>query len=88
MRTTLIVALGVLLAAGSKAELTAAPARHVRSEAAAVDEQFRNARNSIKGHVATLCSHHMGNPYDKQTDYTGWSAWRQPGAWDSRNDCQ
>jgi len=27
-----------------------------------------------------------GNPYNKQTDYWDWSAWRTRGGWDSRND--
>jgi hypothetical protein len=27
-----------------------------------------------------------GNPYDKQTDYWGWSAWRARGGWDDHND--
>jgi hypothetical protein len=27
-----------------------------------------------------------GNPYNKQTDFWGWSAWRDRGGWDARND--
>jgi hypothetical protein len=27
-----------------------------------------------------------GNPYNKETDYWDWSAWRTRGGWDARND--
>jgi hypothetical protein len=27
-----------------------------------------------------------GNPYSKEEDYIGWSAWRARGGWDDRND--
>jgi hypothetical protein len=27
-----------------------------------------------------------GNPYNKAEDYMGWSAWRDRGGWDDRND--
>ena len=27
-----------------------------------------------------------GNPYNKDEDYMGWSAWRVRGGWDDRND--
>jgi hypothetical protein len=34
----------------------------------------------------TCGSREPGNPYDKQTEYWDWSAWRTRGGWDSRND--
>ena len=27
-----------------------------------------------------------GNPYNKETDFMDWSAWRARGGWDARND--
>jgi hypothetical protein len=30
--------------------------------------------------------HNPGNPYNKETDYWDWSAWRTRGGWDARND--
>jgi hypothetical protein len=49
----------------------------------AVSQQFRNANNSIGGPASTSCENREpGNPYDEQTDYQGWSAWRASGAWD------
>ena len=27
-----------------------------------------------------------GNPYNRETDYMGWSAWRVRGGWDATND--
>ena len=36
---------------------------------------------------ATYCAgHEPGNPYDKRTDYLGWSAWRVRGGWDPTYD--
>jgi hypothetical protein len=55
---------------------------------AATGEQFRNANDSIALQARGWCSQEPGNPYNKETDYRGWSAWRASGAWDSRNDCQ
>jgi hypothetical protein len=88
MRKTIMTALGVLLIAGSAVQMTTASARHLRQAPAAASQQFRNANNSIDGRASTFCSTEPGNPYNPQTDYQGWSAWRQEGAWDSRNDCQ
>ena len=46
----------------------------------AVRQQFRNANNSIGGRASTSCENREpGNPYDEQTDYQGWSAWRASG---------
>ena len=36
---------------------------------------------------ANFCAdHEPGNPYNKDTDYMGWSAWRVRGGWDPTND--
>ena len=36
---------------------------------------------------ANYCAdHEPGNPYNKDTDYMGWSAWRVRGGWDASND--
>lgn len=88
MRKTILTAFGVLLIAGSAVQMTTASARSVRQTPAAASEQFRNANNSIRGRASTFCSQEPGNPYNEQTDYMAWSAWRALGAWDSRNDCQ
>jgi hypothetical protein len=87
MRKTIISALGVLLIAGSAAQITPAFARHVHRTPAVSNETFGNAYDSANG-PAHFCSEEPGNPYNPQTDYMGWSAWRESGAWDSRNDCQ
>ena len=88
MRKTILTALGVLLIAGSAVQMATASAGPVRHTPAAASEQFRNANNSIRGRANTFCSQEPGNPYNEQTDYMAWSAWRALGAWDSRNDCQ
>jgi hypothetical protein len=88
MRKTYAIALGALLIAGSAVQMTSASARPVHREPAAASDQFLNANNSVAGRAGTFCSQEAGNPHDEQTDYMGWSAWRQSGAWDSRNDCQ
>lgn len=37
--------------------------------------------------LANYCAdHEPGNPYNKETDYMGWSAWRVRGGWDASND--
>jgi uncharacterized protein YycO len=88
MRKTILTALGMLLIAGSAVQMTTASARASRSESVAATRQFRNSNNSIDGRASTWCSTEPGNPYNPQTDYQAWSAWRALGAWDSRNDCQ
>jgi hypothetical protein len=87
MRKTIMSALGVLLIAGSVAQITPAFARHVRQAPAASSDTFRNAYGSADG-TARWCSTEPGNPYNPRADYQTWSAWRALGAWDSRNDCQ
>jgi hypothetical protein len=86
MRKTIMSVLGVLLIAGSAAQTTPAFARHVRQAPVASSDTFGNAYDSANG-TARSCSEEPGNPYNPQTDYMGWSAWRESGAWNSRNDC-
>jgi hypothetical protein len=86
MRKTMVSALGILLIAGSAALTTSASARPVHR--ATASELFRNSYNSVDGSSSTFCSREPGNPYNPDTDYMAWSAWRAHGAWDSRNDCQ
>jgi hypothetical protein len=89
MRKTVISAIGVLLIAGSAVQMTTASARTTRrAHGVVANEKFRNSNNSIEGRASTWCSTEPGNPYNPQTDYQTWSAWRALGAWDSRNDCQ
>jgi hypothetical protein len=90
MRKTAITILGALLIAGSAAQ-TAAASEHRERKAyrtpIATGEQFRNANDWLADPARGFCSHEPGNPYDEQTDYMAWSAFRISGAWDSRNDC-
>jgi hypothetical protein len=86
MHKTIISALGALLIAGSVAQITPAAARHVHQAPAASSETFSNAYGSAND-GARGCSTEPGNPYNPQTDYQTWSAWRGEGAWDSHNDC-
>jgi uncharacterized protein YycO len=88
MRKTILTTLSVLLIAGSAVQMTTASARASRHETVAATQQFRNSNNSIDSRASTWCSTEPGNPYNPQTDYQAWSAWRALGAWDSRNDCQ
>ena len=91
MRKTVLTILGALLIAGSAVQMATASEHHVRKAyraPIAASQQFRNANNSVEGGASTFCSTEPGNPYNPQTDYQAWSAWRQLGAWDSRNDCQ
>ena len=86
MKKTIMSALGALLIAGSAIQVTPAFARHMRSVPAASSSTFRNAHGAAND-MARWCSTQPGNPYNPQTDYQTWSAWRTLGAWDSRNDC-
>jgi hypothetical protein len=91
MRRTVFPILGALLIAGQANQAPAASERQVRQTRGApvaIGEQFRNASDSIGQRARGWCSEEPGNPYNEQTDYAGWSAWRQLGAWNSRNDCQ
>ena len=91
MQKTVITILGALLIAGSVVQMATASPYHVRKAygaPVAASQQFRDANNSSDGFAKTLCSQEPGNPYNEQTDYMGWSAFRESGEWDSRNDCQ
>ena len=91
MRKIAFTILGALLIAGSAAQIATASERHaknVRRASVAIGEQFRSASDSIAQRESGFCGQEPGNPYNKHTDYLGWSAFRQSGAWDSRNDCQ
>jgi hypothetical protein len=87
MRKTIMSALGALLILGSAAQMTPAFARPAHQAPAASSETLRNAYGSAND-SARVCSKEPGNPYNEQTDYQAWSAWRGEGAWDSRNACQ
>ena len=92
MRKTTITILGVLLiVAGSTAQTAAASEHYLRKAhraALATGEQFRNANNLAEGRANGSCQNQeAGNPYNEQTDFEAWSAWRNAGAWDSHNDC-
>ena len=88
MLKSTLATLGVLLIAGSAVQMTTASARDTRRAPVAATQQFRNANNSIDGRASTWCSTEPGNPYNPNTDYMAWSAFRASGDWDSRNDCQ
>jgi hypothetical protein len=86
MRKTVVTVLGAMLIAGSSVQMASASTHHHRAHVAA-SEQYRYANDYIAGGARTFCSTEPGNPYNPETDYQAWSAWRQLGAWDSRNDC-
>ena len=91
MRKIALTILSALLIVGSAAQIAKASEHHVqnaRRASAAMGEQFRNANDSFARRASGFCSQEAGNPYNEQTDYMGWSAFRESGAWDSRNDCQ
>jgi hypothetical protein len=88
MRNNIVAILGALLVAGSVTQIATATTRHRHHLPVATSEQFRDANNAIDGGARTFCSQEAGNPYDKETDYMAWSAFRDSGAWDSRNDCR
>jgi hypothetical protein len=87
MKKMVIAVVGMSLMGGLAIHMTTASARHVRRPLAPASRQFRNSYNSAGGAVSAFCSREPGNPYNPATDYSGWSSWRQHGAWDSRNDC-
>jgi hypothetical protein len=89
MRKLAITILGALLITGLTAQIATASEHHrsgAHRAALATGEQFRNANNLA---ASTSCQNREpGNPYDKETDFEGWSAWRNSGGWDSHNDCR
>lgn len=92
MRKIALIILSASVMAGSAVQAAAASEHHVgkvHRAALAAGDQFRNANGAIDDRTNASCQNREpGNPYDPQTDYTGWSAWRAEGGWDSRNDCQ
>jgi hypothetical protein len=91
MRQTVIAILSALVIAGPPAQVATASehhARNARRAPSAIGEQFRNANDLIARRANGFCSQEPGNPYNEQIDYLAWSAFRESGAWDSRNDCQ
>jgi hypothetical protein len=90
MRKTVLTILGALLLAGSAVQMASATehTRKAHRTPAAASDEFLNANNASEGRVNASCQNREpGNPYNPQTDYQQWSAWRQNGGWDSRNDC-
>lgn len=91
MQKTVLIIVSAFLFAGATVQMAAASEHHVRKAGRApvvAGQQFRNANNLIDGRVKAFCSQEAGNPYNELTDYMAWSAFRESGAWDSRNDCQ
>jgi hypothetical protein len=37
--------------------------------------------------AGSCAGYEPGNPYNRDTDYLGWSAWRARGGWDDRSSC-
>ncbi|MGA2056645.1 MAG: hypothetical protein ABSG88_15185 [Bradyrhizobium sp.] len=52
----------------------------------AVAQQKAGPALDVYAQRDTCGAREPGNPYDKQTDYWDWSAWRTRGGWDGRND--
>jgi hypothetical protein len=92
MRKTVLAILGALLIAGSAVQMATPSEQHARNayRGPAAASEFRDANNSVEGGAKNFCSCNQepGNPYNEQADYIEWSAFRNSGAWDSRNDCQ
>lgn len=36
--------------------------------------------------TGACAGYESGNPYNRKTDYLGWSSWRVRGGWDDHND--
>ena len=41
---------------------------------------------AVNDYAGVCPGHEAGNPYDPNTDYMAWSAWRSRGGWDDHND--
>jgi hypothetical protein len=68
-----------LLAVATAAAITAfAMPAFAQQRAAHVSNAYAQANS--------CADHEPGNPYNKDTDYMGWSAWRVRGGWDASND--
>lgn len=86
--TTVIVGVSLVVASASQMATATEPQKVGAYRTPAVaGERFRDANASLAWSSRSFCSQHAGNPYDERTDYLAWSAFRQSGAWDSRNDC-
>jgi hypothetical protein len=48
-------------------------------------QRFTHPANAY-AQASACADHEPGNPYNKDTDYMGWSAWRVRGGWDATND--
>jgi hypothetical protein len=95
MPRAVFAVLGILLISVSSSEIAAGAWSHAhKAKHASANRQFQNSNNSARGIGISAAARSVycqnrepGNPYDRETDFAGWSAWRQLGAWDSRNDC-
>jgi hypothetical protein len=89
MRKPTFTIVGALLVAGSLIQTASATEHHRKHRThVAMSEQLLNANNASEVHARAACQNkEPGNPYDKETDFIGWSAWQQGGAWDSHGDC-
>jgi hypothetical protein len=66
----------------------AAVAATAALSAPAFAQQKAGSAPDVYAQRDTCGGREAGNPYDKQTNYWDWSAWRTRGGWDSRNDFQ
>jgi hypothetical protein len=89
MRKAFILFCAGLMAASAVRVASAAVRHGHKSSLVPVEAvgKLRNANDSFAWSVHASCGQESGNPYDRQTDYLAWSAFRNSGAWDSRNDC-
>jgi len=93
MPKSLFVVIGVLLVTASTTGIATGATYHTRkAKLSHLSQRFLNSNNLSEGtstsaRSASCQNREPGNPYNMQTDYIGWSAWRASGAWDSRNDC-
>lgn len=44
------------------------------------------AVNGYDTQSGSCAGYEAGNPYNRETDYMSWSAWRVRGGWDDHND--
>ena len=44
------------------------------------------ALSAYNAETGSCAGYEAGNPYNRETDYLSWSAWRVRGGWDDRND--
>ena len=90
MRKIVLVIVSQVLITGFTTQMAGASEGYERKAyrtPKATNEQFRDANGSVAWSARGFCGQEAGNPHDRQTDYLGWSAFRQSGAWDDRYDC-